>query len=59
MNKNTTWNRFLKEAIQKHPSKSLKKIILDTKKNLRKSQKANKKKTLKLKKNNYKLEYKF
>ena len=34
MNKNTTWNNYLRDAIKNNPKKSLKQIIIKTKKNL-------------------------
>ena len=34
MIKNTTWNDYLKDAIKKNPTQSLKKIIIKTKKKI-------------------------
>jgi hypothetical protein len=56
MNKNTTWNNYLRHAIKNNPKKSLKQIIIKTKKKFNNHLKGGKSKTFKNKK--YKLEYK-
>jgi len=59
MNKNTTWNNYLQDAIKKNPKKSLKQIIIKTKKKFNRHLKVGKSKTLKNnKKRTYTLEYK-
>ena len=59
MNKNTTWNNYLRDAIKNNPKKSLKQIIIKTKKKFNNHLKGGKSKTFKNNKNKkYKLEYK-